>query len=82
LAGADPLAAAAAGGRVAVFTSATPGGLMLGRVFPLEPRHIMQLAGAALNTNLTILDVADGRPSLATFNSTPHLDQAELRTFR
>ena len=42
----------------------------------------MQLAGAALNTNLTILDVADGRPSLATFNSTPHLDQAELRTFR
>jgi broad specificity phosphatase PhoE len=82
LAGADPLAATAAGGRVAVFTSATPVGLMLGRVFPLEPRHVMQLAAAALNTNLTILDVADGRPSLATFNSVPHLDQAEWRTFR
>jgi hypothetical protein len=65
-----------------VFTSATPVGITLGRVFPLEPSHVMQLAGAALNTNMTILDVADGRPSLAAFNSTPHLDQAEWRTFR
>lgn len=82
LAGEAPLAAAAAGGRVAVFTSATPVGLTLGRIFPLEPRHVMQLAGVALNTNMTILDVADSRPSLFTFNSTPHLDRAEWRTFR
>ena len=81
-AGEAPLAAAGAGQRAAVFTSATPVGITLGRVFPLEPSHVMQLAGAALNTNMTILDVADGRPSLAAFNSTPHLDQAEWRTFR
>jgi hypothetical protein len=42
----------------------------------------MQLAGVALNTNMTILDVAGSRPSLFTFNSTPHLDRAEWRTFR
>lgn len=80
-AGEAPLAAAA-GRCVAVFTSATPVGITLGRVLPLEPSHIMQLAGAALNSNVTILDVDDGRPSLFTFNSAPHLDRAEWRTFR
>ena len=81
-AGETPLAAAAAGRRVAVFTSATPVGLTLGRIFPLESSHVRQLAGAALNSNMTILDVGLGRPSLFTFNSVPHLDRAEWRTFR
>ncbi|MGD0579077.1 MAG: histidine phosphatase family protein [Bryobacteraceae bacterium] len=81
-AGEAPLAAAAAGRQVAVFTSATPVSITLGRVLPLEASHIMQLTGAALNSNVTILHVNGERPSLFSFNSVPHLDRAELRTNR
>ena len=81
-AGEGPLAAVAAGRCVAVFTSATPVSITLSRILPMDPGQIMQLTGAALNTNLTILRVNGVRPSLLSFNCVPHLDNAELRTFR
>lgn len=81
-AGEGPLASAAAGRCVAVFTSATPVSLTLSRIMPMDPGQIMQLTGAALNSNLTILSVNGDRPSLLTFNCVPHLNSPELRTFR
>jgi len=69
--------------RTAIFTSATPAAIAVASAFgSREPAHIMRLAGAAVNTNFTILDFRGGEPALACFNSTPHLDEAHLRTHR
>ncbi len=76
------LAAPAAGRRVAVFTSGTPIAIALSHVFPLDARHILQLSGASMNSNVTILRANGARPALACFNSVAHLDLPELRTFR
>jgi broad specificity phosphatase PhoE len=67
---------------VAVFTSATPAGITLRRTAPLEPLHVLRLAGAALNTSMTLLDFREGAPHLFCFNTTPHLPRRALRTFR
>lgn len=76
-------AARGAAGRTAVFTSATPVAISVASAFgSRSPQQIMRLAGAALNTNFTILDVRDGTPGLVCFNATPHLDEPRLRTFR
>ncbi len=70
-------------GRVAIFTSATPVGISVASTFGSRaPQHILRLAGAALNTNFTVLDVREGSPALACFNAVPHLDEPRLRTFR
>lgn len=69
--------------RTAVFTSATPVAITVASLFGSRtPLHIMRLAGAAVNTNFTILDVRDGDPALACFNAFPHLSEPRLRTFR
>jgi broad specificity phosphatase PhoE len=69
--------------RTAVFTSATPVGICVASLFGSSaPMHIMRLAGAAVNTNFTVLDIRDGEASLACFNAFPHLSEPRLRTFR
>lgn len=69
--------------RTAVFTSATPVAITVASLFGSRtPMHIMRLAGAAVNTNLTILDLRNGDPALACFNAFPHLAEPRLRTFR
>lgn len=69
--------------RTAVFTSATPVAISIASLFGSRtPMHIMRLAGAAVNTNFTILDLRGGDAALACFNAFPHLDEPRLRTFR
>ncbi len=76
-------AARHAAGRTAIFTSATPAAIAVASAFgSREPAHIMRLAGAAVNTNFTILEVRGAGPALACFNAIPHLDEARLRTHR
>lgn len=68
---------------VAVFTSATPVAISIASCFnSQEPRQIMHLAGAALNTNLTTLMRRDGGVDLCGFNQIQHLEERSLRTFR
>jgi len=70
------------GRRVAVFTSATPVAIAMGLALPLKAGDMMELAGAALNSNITILSVNQDQPRLFAFNWTAHLESPELRTFR
>ncbi len=76
------VAEAGAGHRVAVFTSATPVAICMGLALTLTAQNIMQLAGAALNSNVTVLSVNEAQPSLFAFNAVAHLESHELRTFR
>jgi len=78
----EPLAAARSGRRVAVFTSATPVAVTMGLALPLKAGDMMELAGAALNSNITILSVNEDQPRLFAFNWSAHLESPELRTFR
>jgi broad specificity phosphatase PhoE len=78
----ESLAVARSGRRVAVFTSATPVAVTMGLALPLHAGDMMELAGAALNSNITILTVNEDRPRLFAFNCTAHLESPELRTFR
>ena len=69
--------------QVAVFTSATPVSICVAAAFGSQhPGHIMKLAGAAVNTNITIVHNHQGDWHLAQFNAVPHLAEARLRTFR
>lgn len=69
--------------RVGVFTSATPVGVCVARCFDSSsPHRIMNLAGAALNTNITNLVRRNGDWLLGGFNLAAHLDEAALRTHR
>jgi len=78
----EPLRAAQSGRRVAVFTSATPVAVTMGLALPLKAGDMMELAGAAFNSNITILRVNEDQPRLFAFNWTAHLESPELRTFR
>lgn len=77
------LAASLDGRRAAVFTSATPAAVVVAGLFgSRRPSDIMRLAGAALNTNMTVLDGAGEALSLACFNAVPHLEERRFRTHR
>ena len=77
------LAALPADARVAVFTSATPVSIWVAAAFASEqPPHVMKLAGAAINSNITVLKWLHGEPHLGCFNAIPHLGDSRLRTFR
>ena len=76
-------AALPANSRVAVFTSATPVSIWVAAAFSSEhPPHVMKLAGASINSNITVLKWLHGEPHLGCFNATPHLADPRLRTFR
>lgn len=75
-------AAINSGQHVAVFTSATPIGLLLAALWGLADEHAMRLAGAHYNCGVTTLRVSRGDVSLLGFNSIAHLNGAELRTHR
>ncbi len=77
------LAALPADSRVAVFTSATPVSIWVAAAFASDqPPHVMKLAGAAINSNITVLKWLQGEPHLGCFNAVPHLTDPHLRTFR
>jgi broad specificity phosphatase PhoE len=70
------------GERIAVFTSATPISLWVGRALGLDDSNIWRIAGVAYNTAITTLQLRDDDCRLFTFNGVPHLEQTALRTFR
>jgi len=77
------LAQLPAGTKTAVFTSATPVSIWVAAAFgSARPAHVMRLAGAAINTNLTLIEWRDGEPHLGCFNAIPHLMEPALRTRR
>jgi len=76
------LVEAGSGRRVAVFTSATPVAISMGLALPLQAGDMMRLAGASINSNVTILNVNEGQPQLFAFNWAGHLEDPEHRTFR
>ena len=81
---AAPLAALSeskSGEHIAVFTSATPISLWVGRALGLDDTSIWRIAGVAYNTGITTLRVSSDDCRLFTFNSVPHLEP-EMRTFR
>lgn len=71
------------GSRTAVFTSATPISILVaGALGSRNPLHVMRLAGAAINTNYSVIAWREGEPHLGCFNAVPHLAEPGLRTFR
>ena len=69
-------------GPVAVFTSATPTGLAVAAALELPVERSMKLAGVAYNAGFSTLRVQPQGFTLFSFNNTPHLTDAQLRTFR
>ena len=69
-------------GPVAVFTSATPTGLAVAAALELPVEHSMKLAGVAYNAGFSTLRMQQQGFTLFSFNNTPHLADARLRTFR
>jgi broad specificity phosphatase PhoE len=69
-------------GNVAVFTSATPIGISAARTLEIEDRRAMWLAAVMFNASMTTLRVHGDEVRLFTMNATPHLSEANLRTFR
>lgn len=67
---------------MAVFTSATPIAIWIGRALELNPLRVMQLAGAMHNTAINMLRVKAESLRLFQYNGIPHLNQNDLRTFR
>jgi broad specificity phosphatase PhoE len=78
----EALAAHGSGDAVAVFTSATPMAIAVGKTLGLNGRHVMRLAGVTYNAALTTLRVRPNDLMLFGFNGIPHLAEPGLRTFR
>ena len=69
-------------GHVAVFTSATPTAIQAAHTLDIHDERIMLMAGALLNTAITILRVRGPQARLFSFNNVPHLTEPEHLTFR
>ncbi len=78
----EALAAHGSGDAVAVFTSATPMAIAVGKALGLNGRHVMRLAGVTYNAAFTTLRVRPNDLMLFGFNGIPHLAEPGLRTFR
>lgn len=75
-------ALAAAKGRIAISTSATPIGVWMGLALRLENRYIMRAAGALYNASITTFHLRGGEVHLSTFNQVGHFADPSLLTFR
>lgn len=69
-------------GNAVVFTSATPIGIAAAKTLEILDGRAMWLAGVMFNASFTTLRVRDDEVRLFTLNAIPHLNEAELRTFR
>lgn len=66
---------------VAVITSAGPVAATLGYALELKDEKIIELSWLIQNTALSEFRYAEGRLMLKSFNATPHLQEARLRTY-
>jgi broad specificity phosphatase PhoE len=69
-------------GNIAVFTSATPNAIWTGLTLDIHDARILPLAGALYNSSITILRLRGEQLRLLSFNGTPHLIDAGMRTHR
>ena len=69
-------------GNVVVFTSATPIGIAAAKTLEIADERAMWLAAVMFNVSFTTLRVHGDEVRLFTLNTIPHLNEAELRTFR
>jgi broad specificity phosphatase PhoE len=69
-------------GNIAVFTSATPAGILAGLAMDIEDERVLRLAGVMYNSAITILRVHGDQIRLFSFNNAPHLSEPHLRTHR
>lgn len=76
------IVAARHSGDVAVFTSATPIGICAAHALEIMDGRAMWLAGVMLNTSFSTLRLRQDEIRLFSFNTTPHLHEPPLRTFR
>jgi broad specificity phosphatase PhoE len=68
---------------IAVFTSATPAAIWAANTLEIGDERVMKLAGALYNASCTVLRLNSPSDSrLLMFNAIPHLNAAELRTWR
>ena len=71
------------GRKVAVFTSATPVGISVGKTLGLDETQVWRLAGVTYNSSMTSLRLGeDGELRLFSFNAVPHLEDPEMWSFR
>jgi broad specificity phosphatase PhoE len=69
--------------KVAVFTSATPVGISVGKTLGLDETQIWRLAAVTYNSSITSLRLGDdGDLRLFNFNAVPHLEDPEMWSFR
>lgn len=76
------LAARAEGAHIAILTSATPIALCVGETLSLTDERIQSLMGVLYNSGVTTIRLRSGSPLMLAFNSTPHLVDSEMITFR
>lgn len=67
---------------VAVFTSATPIAIWVGAALELSPARILRLMAVLYNASITTIKLWQEEPVLLNFNTTPHLLDVSVRTFR
>ncbi len=70
------------GEKIAVFTSATPISIWVGRALGLHDQHIWRLAGVTFNSGITTMRVSQGDLRLFSFNGLPHLSDESVQSFR
>ena len=78
----DSVNSGGSGEKVAVFTSATPVGISVGRALGLADEQIWRVAGASYNSGLTTLRIAADDLRLFSFNGLPHLPDSDMWSFR
>jgi len=69
-------------GDVILFTSATPIGVCAARTLEICDGRAMWLAAVLFNGSISTIRIRQDELRLFSFNTTPHLDDASLRTFR
>ncbi len=67
---------------IAIFTSATPIGIWGGLALDIFDQRSVRLAGVLDNSSFSIFRLRDKNLRLFSFNATPHLLDASLRTHR
>jgi broad specificity phosphatase PhoE len=70
------------GGDAIVFTSATPIGVCAAQTLEIADGRAMRLAAVLWNCSISTLRVRPDEIRLFSFNTTPHLSEASLKTFR
>lgn len=69
-------------GNAIVFTSATPIGVCAARTLDLDDGRAMWLAAVLMNASFSTMRIRGSEVRLFSLNNGPHLETAELRTFR